>query len=97
MRVVNTKIIEDYGDGHADVAGQLSSWLAIAKSSSWKHSADVKSKNPNAYPIGNKRVIFHIKGNNYRLVVRINYEIGLVEIRWVGTHKEYDSINAEAI
>jgi mRNA interferase HigB len=95
--VIGTEIIEEYGKLHKDVDGRLSSWLEVAKRSSWKHSVDVTSQNPNAGPIGKNRVVFDIKGNKYRLIVRINYEIGLVVIRWVGTHSEYNKINAHTI
>ena len=63
----------------------------------WKNSAEVKEKYRNASIITNERVVFNIAGNKYRLIVAIKYEIKIVFIRFIGTHKQYDKANPEKI
>jgi mRNA interferase HigB len=75
----------------------LLSWHAEAKAADWKSSADIKAKYKNASILKDSRIVFNICGNKYRLIVRINYAFPVVYIRFIGTHKEYDKINAEAI
>jgi mRNA interferase HigB len=67
------------------------------KIAEWKDSDDVKATFANASIIVDNRIVFNIKGNDYRLVCHVEYEIGNVMIKWFGTHKEYDKINAETI
>ena len=67
------------------------------KQADWKTTSDVKNDYRNASFVGNNRVIFNIKGNKYRLVVIINYQHKIVYIRFVGTHNEYDKIDASTI
>jgi len=97
MRVVNRIVIEDYIKSHKDVSGQLSAWLETVERSNCKTPLEVKSNIPNAGPIPDNRVIFDVKGKKYRLIVEINYDIGLVYIRWIGTHADYNKIDAETI
>ena len=74
-----------------------SAWYAIAEKSEWRTPGDVKNTFAKASIIGNNRVVFNICGNSYRLTVKIEYKIGLIFIRHIGTHKEYDKIDAEEI
>jgi mRNA interferase HigB len=82
---------------HPDAKGALEAWHAEAKAAQWKSPADVKAHYGNASILKDSRVVFNICGNKYRLIVKINYEYEVIRIRFVGTHKEYDSINAETI
>ncbi len=75
----------------------LDVWYHEAKGANWKSSADVKGQYRSASILKKRRVVFNISGNKYRLVVLINYDARIVYIRFVGTHKEYDKINAEEI
>lgn len=97
MRIISRKILKDFWELHADSRQQLQAWYADAKQADWKSLADIKNFYRNASIVSNNRVIFNIKGNKYRLVVAINYNIGIVFIRFVGTHQEYDKIDAATI
>ena len=83
---------------HRKVAkAHLDSWYAEVSKAQWKSSADLKSQYSSASIISAERVVFNIKGNEYRLVVAINYYFQIVLIKWLGTHKEYDNINVEQV
>lgn len=82
---------------HTDCEDQLKSWFDEAEKSNWNSPHDIKTDFPSASILPSNRVVFNIKGNSYRLIVRINYKVGVVWIRFIGTHKEYDRINAEEI
>lgn len=82
---------------HADSEQQLKSWFLESSNASWKTPNDVKLEYPNASILSSNRVVFNIKGNKYRLIVKINYNHQLVWIRFVGTHAEYNKINANEI
>ena len=97
MRVISVRKLRDCWQDHRDVEGALKSWHAEAKSAEWKTSDDVKQRYPSADILPNNRVVFNIKGNHYRLVVKIHNNTGIVYIRFVGTHAVYDNINAEII
>lgn len=75
----------------------LDTWYHEAKRGNWKSWADIKEQYGSASVLKNSRVVFNIGGNKYRLVVAINYPAQVIYIRFVGTHKEYDRINAEEI
>jgi len=99
MRVISKKIlVEFYGkQGFKDAKGPLEAWYHEAKKANWKSWTDIKKKYRSASPLKDSRVVFNIGGNKYRLVVKINYPAQIVFIRFIGTHKEYDSIDAEVI
>ena len=79
------------------VKAQLDAWYAEAAGAEWKTSAALKSQYTSASIISAERVVFNIKGNDYRLIVAINYHFRVLLIKWLGTHKEYDNINAEEV
>jgi len=97
MRVISVKTLRDYWQKEPGAEGELKAWYAEAKNASWKTPAEIKTKYGNASILKTGRVVFNICGNRYRLVVRINYAFGLVYVRFVGTHKEYDKIDAGSI
>jgi len=97
MRVVNIEKVNQFLKKHPDVTSALQSWLADAKNASWKNTSDVKLRYPSASFIRGNRVVFNIKGNKFRLIVKINYDYGVIEIRFVDTHAEYDRIDAETV
>jgi len=76
---------------------QLEAWYHEVREAEWNNPQDVKEKYGSASIIGGKRVVFNIKGNKCRLVVKINYKMKIIYIRFIGTHKEYNKINAEEI
>jgi mRNA interferase HigB len=90
MRIYSKKTLDEYGKIHADVANVLDSWYKIAKSAKWKNIQDVKGSYSSADAAG-RFTIFNIKGNKYRLIVKIDYERQVIYIKYVLTHSEYDS------
>jgi mRNA interferase HigB len=79
------------------VKAHLDAWYAEVAKAEWKTSAELKSRYGSASIISAERVVFNIKGNDYRLVVAINYHFQVLLIKWLGTHKEYDNINVEEV
>lgn len=69
----------------------------VVKIATWSNSNEVKAQYRNASIIGGNRIVFNIAGNKYRLIVKIHYNTGIVYVRFVGTHQEYDQINAEEV
>jgi mRNA interferase HigB len=97
MRVISRKILRDFWERHADAEQPLRAWFAETISSTWNHPADIKRRYPAASFLNENRIVFNIKGNRYRLVVHVRYDIGRVYIRFIGTHAEYDRIKAETV
>ncbi len=75
----------------------MRAWFREAKRAGWQSPNEIKKVYANASILAGNRVVFNIAGNKYRLVVKINYPYGVVYIRFVGTHKEYDAIDVETI
>ncbi len=97
VRVIAKKTLVEYYKKNKEIKSQLEAWYREAKNAEWKYSQEIKEKYRSASIIGGNRVVFNIKGNKYRLVTEINYQMKVVHIRFIGTHKEYDKINAEEI
>ena len=97
MRIIAKKSLQAFWERYPHARGSLEAWHAEAKSAQWRTPADVKAKYGSASILKDGRVVFNIGGNNYRLVVWINYAYGVIYIRFVGTHQEYDAIDAETI
>lgn len=90
MTVNNKKLLEEIITLFPQAAEALRSWLALVEQAEWRHSHDVKNQFVKAKIIGGKNIVFKIKGNDYRLWVKVNYAVGIVLIKKFGTHKEYD-------
>jgi len=97
MRVFARKTLREFWTKHADSEESLKAWFSEAENSRWESPSDIKKIYPHASILPDNRVVFNIKGNNYRLVVKINYDYGQVFIRFVGSHAEYDKIDATTI
>ena len=97
MRVFAKRTLREFWARYKDSEEQLKTWFHDAESSSWRKPSDIKQDYPSASILQNNRMCFNIKGNTYRLIVRINYDYGVVWIRFVGTHAEYDKIDANKI
>ena len=97
MRIIARKTLREFWQRHSNAQKPLQAWFADAKQAHWKNPNDIKKIYRNASVINNNRVVFNIKGNDYRLVVAINYDFGIIYIRFIGTHKEYDRIDATTI
>lgn len=96
-RIIAKKTLRDFWEKHADSEQYLKTWYDTARTSDWKTPNDIKRTFANASIIGQNRVVFNIKGNSYRLIVQFNYARQWASIRFIGTHTEYDKVNAETI
>jgi mRNA interferase HigB len=97
MRVIARRTLKEYGEREPEAAAALNAWYYEAKAATWTSPADIKEKFRSASILKKNRVVFNIAGNKYRLVVRIDYECAIVFIRFIGTHAEYDKIDAEEV
>ncbi len=97
MRVIAIKALKEFWKKHPDLEQQLKSWYYETKKATWQKPEDITMVYGTASVLKNNRIVFNIKGNSYRLITAVNYNFGIVYIRFIGTHQEYDKINAEEI
>ena len=103
MIVVGTESVERYFAAHRGDRGiraarsQYDVWLAITRRARWSSPEDVKVSHPRASILKGGRVVFNIKGNDYRLIAAIQYQAGVLVIRFFGSHAEYDRVDAETV
>ena len=97
MRVIAKKHLIQFWAVHKNAEQPLRAWYDEAISANWHSPLDIKSQYKNASFIGNNRVIFNIKGNDYRLIVAVAYRIGVLYIKFIGSHAAYDSIDAKTV
>ena len=97
MRIIARRTLREYWQQHADAEQPLRAWYAEAKAAVWASPTDIKARYASASILANNRVIFNIGGNKYRLVVAIRYDLEIIYIRFIGTHAEYDKIEAATI
>lgn len=97
MRVIALKHIRDFYVRHPDSANALKAWVQEARNAGWKSPQDIKNQYRSASFLKGNRVVFNIKGNEYRLVVAIAYRVEAAYIKFIGTHAQYDAIDAQTI
>jgi mRNA interferase HigB len=103
MIVIGTETVERYFATHQGARriraarSQYEVWLAIARRARWRNPEDVKASHPRASILKGGRVVFNIKGNDYRLVAALQYPAGVLVIRFFGSHAEYDRVDAETV
>ncbi len=97
MRIIARKTLRNFWESHREIQRALEAWHADVSHASWADPADIKCTYQTASILKGNRVVFNICGNHFRIVVRINYEFQIVFIRFIGTHAEYDKIDANAI
>lgn len=99
MRIIAFRTLRAFFEKpeYSDSEVSLRAWYHDAKSAEWKNSNELKKQYINASIVGDGRVVFNIKGKDYRLVVAIDYEFQVMFIRFIGTHKQYDKINSKTI
>ena len=97
MRVIAKKILRDFWTIYPDCEQQLKSWYQETSVADWTKPSQIKKEYPSASFLTDNRIVFNIKGNNYRLIIKINYDYQMIWIRFIGTHAEYDKINANEI
>jgi mRNA interferase HigB len=90
MKVLGRDKLLEFSQKHANVKTALDVWFDEATKSEWKTPQDIKNRYSSADFLADNRVIFNIKGNHYRLVVKVKYKNGIAVVEWVGTHAQYD-------
>ncbi len=100
MRIIAKRTLREFLErdpAYLDCKGPLEAWHALVAQASWKTPTEVKAQFRHASLLKGNRVVFNIAGNKYRLVVKVNYPYGVVYVRFVGTHAQYDQVDAETI
>jgi mRNA interferase HigB len=97
MKIISLGVLRDYWVKRPDSQQPLQAWVSEVRHTTWMQPADIKATFRNASILKNRRVVFNIKGNDHRLVVAIAYRHQQVFIKFVGTHEEYDAIDASTI
>ena len=98
MRIVGRPLIEAAIRKHPDLAGPLRAWAAEVEGASWQVPREIALRYPRASILpGGHRVVFRIKGNRYRLIAIVEFAGGIVRVRWIATHAEYDRIDANTV
>lgn len=97
MRIISRTTLQQYWERNPQAKVALCAWYDTVRKADWNCFADVKSTFGSAEYVGNQRYVFNIKGNDFRLVVVIKFTPGLVFVRFVGTHAEYDKIDCSTI
>ncbi|MBK7358335.1 MAG: type II toxin-antitoxin system HigB family toxin [Saprospiraceae bacterium] len=97
MRIIARKTLKNFWTKYPDSEQALKSWFKEISAKSWKSLNELKKQYPTMSIVSNNKVVFNIKGNNYRLLVKINIEFQLTYIRFIGTHKQYDKIDVKKI
>lgn len=97
MRIIKIRTLREFWECQPDAEEPLLAWYREAKAADWDRPTRIKETHGSASILKESRVVFNIHGNKFRLIVKINYPYRVVYIRFVGTHKEYDEINAEEI
>ena len=97
MRIIAKSTLRAFWEHHPDAKEPLLAWYREAEKEDWGQPTQVKEKYRSASIVKDNRVVFNIKGNDYRLVVKINYPYRVIYVRFVGTHGEYDAIDVEEV
>ena len=97
MRVIARRTLREFWERHRDAERMLKAWFAEASTASWDTPQSIKARYRHASFVADNRVIFNVCGNKYRLIAHVNYDYGVVLIKFVGTHEEYDRIDPETV
>ncbi len=97
MHVIARRTLREFWERHTDAEDALTAWYQDASRATWRTPDDIRALYATASFVPNNRVVFNIRGNSYRLVVHVVYRTGRVYVRFVGTHAEYDRIDAETV
>ena len=97
MKIIYQQRLQDFTKKHSDAINSISAWRKLVQDAEWKKGSDILSDFPKAKLIPAKRARFKIVGNKYRLIIEVDYIESIVEVRFVGTHSEYDSIDASTV
>ncbi|MFH1115157.1 MAG: type II toxin-antitoxin system HigB family toxin [Pseudomonadota bacterium] len=96
--IIKVKTLREFWNKHPDVEQPLKTLVSVVEKAGWRNQEDVKASYPGVTPIGNNRFVFkRLKGNDYRLIIKVNYKLQKVFIRFIGTHSQYDRIDADSV
>ena len=97
MKVIALATLRNFWKRHPESEQPIKAWHDEATHAKWKQPAEIKTHYRSASILKNRRVVFNIKGNNYRLIVAVAYKVGVVYVKFVGTHAQYDAVDAETV
>ncbi len=97
MRIIARRTLKEFWTNHADSEQALKSWYQEVSKASWKTINKLKVDFPSASILQDNRIVFNIKGNKYRLIIKANFDYQMCWIRFIGTHAEYDKVNANKV
>ena len=97
MHIIAKRTLREFWESHPNAEQPLRAWYRTVQQEDWDTPAKVKARFPKASIVGDNRAVFNIRGNDYRLIVQINYPYRKVYVRFVGTHAEYDRIEAREV
>lgn len=97
MRIISRRVLREFVSRYPNAEQPLDSWYRYVLSADWHKPADIRQNFRTADILPNNRVVFNISGNHFRLIVKIEYDPQIVYIRFIGTHAEYDRIEAATI
>jgi mRNA interferase HigB len=97
MRVIAVSHLRSFWEKNPDAEQSLKSWVDEVKRATWSQPAEIKEQYRSASILKNSRAVFNIKGNDYRLLVSVAYRFGIVYVKFIGTHRKYDGIDAETV
>ncbi|MEZ4708747.1 MAG: type II toxin-antitoxin system HigB family toxin [Caldilineaceae bacterium] len=97
MRIVSERTLREFWQIHPAAERPLRAWRDTVRLAEWKTPAEIKADYGNASVVANSRVVFNIKGNDYRLVAAVHYNTGILFVRFIGTHEEYDRVDVTTV
>lgn len=97
MRIIAVSQLKNFWERYPDSEQSLLAWIDEARKASWSTPSDIKAHFASASILKSRRVVFNIKGNDFRLIVAVAYRFGALYIKFVGTHKQYDAIDADTV
>ena len=97
MRIIAVSQLKAFWEQYPDAEQPLLAWIDEARKAEWTNPEQIKDQCRNASVLKSRRVVFNIKGNEYRLIVAVAYRFGALHIKFVGTHQEYDAIDADSV
>jgi mRNA interferase HigB len=93
--IISYRTIREYTENNRDVEDQLNNWYTVAERADWANFNELRRMFNSVDAVGSDLYVFNIKGNNYRLIVRIIFRVRTIYVKFIGTHKEYDKVNLD--
>ena len=97
MRVIAVSTLRQFWDKHPDAEQPIKAWVDEVAKAQWTQPAEIKAQYRSASVLKSRRVVFNIKGNDYRLIVAVAFRLGIVYVKFIGTHADYDKVDAETV